>query len=278
MKRVDMFEGKKIQHYVWQYYLRPWVTEGQLYCRSGGRIDRRSPKRVSAERYFYQTVELTPEEIAFIEEFLISISPPELKLIHHEWLKTFTLPYKLLDQLKAKGIKEENLNVFKGFIDKNLYEEIHTKMESDSIKYLDSLVKSDSRFYKDADARAEFLHFVNAQYFRTKRIKTGVRESAGEKLNERVGLNFERIWNPLSVLMVMNVTRNIYAEDFKLVLFENRTLMPFVTGDQPVVNTFATEVPKGDQVKGLELYFPISPGIAILITPEFNSEVQHSGA
>jgi len=56
-----------------------------------------------------------------------------------------------------------------------------------------------------------------------------------------------------------------------LLLLQNNSDVPFITGDQPVINTKATyHSSTNDLTEELELYYPISPTIAILINLKSN--------
>jgi dethiobiotin synthetase len=54
--------------------------------------------------------------------------------------------------------------------------------------------------------------------------------------------------------------------NFKMLLILNRSKVPFITGDQPVINTFNRSKYSKELVEKLEFYYPVSPNIAILIT------------
>lgn len=54
--------------------------------------------------------------------------------------------------------------------------------------------------------------------------------------------------------MALNITQNVKS---KLVICENRTVLPFITGDTPIV------VKPGSSAQLTVLYYPISPEISV---------------
>ena len=50
-----------------------------------------------------------------------------------------------------------------------------------------------------------------------------------------------------------------------MILIHNDLGMPFITGDQPVINTYAVNAINA-QIDNVEFYYPVSPTLAILIS------------
>lgn len=80
--------------------------------------------------------------------------------------------------------------------------------------------------------------------------------------------NYEKIWGAIRQILATNITWELYSKrgQYHLVLLENKTSVLFITGDQPVINTFAFTSENVNEIKDLEFYYPLSPYIAILIT------------
>ncbi|MES2614071.1 MAG: DUF4238 domain-containing protein, partial [Bdellovibrionota bacterium] len=98
------------------------------------------------------------------------------------------------------------------------------------------------------------------------------------------GIDLEKIWFPLSHILALTLSDSLIdisctdPKKFELILLKNNSSIPFITSDQPVVNTFVTDadIRKQTEVKELELYYPISPTRAVLITqniPSLNSKI-----
>ena len=81
-----------------------------------------------------------------------------------------------------------------------------------------------------------------------------------EATREFDSVKTENIWNVLSHIYATKMGRNIFVKDeYHLVLMENKTDLPLITGDQPVVNTYAVGKPLTEHATDLEFYYPISP-------------------
>lgn len=53
---------------------------------------------------------------------------------------------------------------------------------------------------------------------------------------------------------------------FDLLLVKNATDVPFITGDQPVVNTKVTPETRGEPPTECELFYPVSPTRAVVVS------------
>lgn len=69
-------------------------------------------------------------------------------------------------------------------------------------------------------------------------------------------------------LFLMNVGWSFFCDRkrWKLVLIRNPTGAVFITGDQPVINTFATGLDGAESVEDVEFVYPLSPRCALLLT------------
>ncbi|WP_411267076.1 DUF4238 domain-containing protein [Chlorobaculum sp. MV4-Y] len=85
-------------------------------------------------------------------------------------------------------------------------------------------------------------------------------------------INLEKIWNILSHIYSTNIGWSLYADrrSLQFVLLENQSSKQFVTGDQPVINTYGTSDPKKPPQR-LEFYYPISSFIALLLVDRKNN-------
>jgi Protein of unknown function (DUF4238) len=83
-------------------------------------------------------------------------------------------------------------------------------------------------------------------------------------MRERAGQDLSRIWDT-ATHMFANIGMGLFLErkQRKLILVQNRTDVPFITGDQPIINLH------GDGVRppeALSFYYPISPTLALILT------------
>jgi len=259
---------KRKQHYVWRYYLRSWSENEKIFCLRDGKIFESNLMGVANKRDFYRLKELNLDDIKFIKKFAIDPSPPHLQKLHYNLIKQFnSIPFELKSYVDSKGIDDSKL---KGEIDKainNLEEDLHGGIESSAIKYIDSILREDIKFFNTDEGKMEFIYFLCVQYMRTQKIKLSVLNATS--VNKSI--NTEKIWNVLSHILATNMGWNLYANrKFKMVLLKNNSVKEFITGDQPVINTYATSVSNLTPPDKLEFYYPVSPSLAILITEKEN--------
>jgi hypothetical protein len=88
-------------------------------------------------------------------------------------------------------------------------------------------------------------------------------------LNPSYEAQFERTWNLLSHIFAINIGASIYAErsKFNMILLKNDSPKEFITADQPVVNSCVQDGSPTPPEK-VELYYPVSPRLAVLITED----------
>lgn len=268
---------KKInQHYVWRRYLRPWSsngkTDGKIHCYFLRDAKKANPnlQGVAVKRYFYKLNELSNDDIAFIKKLIIDPTEEHLQQLNMNWIEIFNFIYELRNQLVEKGTTNSEAN---SIIDEhiiNFEEDLHCSIEDGATKYIDSILQHDISFYKSDHDCMEFLRYLCVQYLRTNKIKSRIISSLS-KYNKYVDIN--KIWNVLSHIMATNVAYSFYAERniSRIVLLINNTSNVFITGDQPVINTYSIDKALNAVPLEMELYYPVSPNVAILITkkPEY---------
>ena len=255
------------QHHVWRYYLEAWAEGGTFACCRNGNVFGCQPKSVATQRYFYRIEELVGSDFAFIERIFLAQMSPYLQQLSRSWLHMINAPFKHIERLREQGVDEEKLGLVRKELENNILEEIHGHVEASGKQYLVQLRAHDTSFFLNKDAKVDFLLFLTTQYFRTTKIKANMLDSAGRAIKEQLGYDMEKIWNPVSYVFATSTSYSISGdESFGLVLLNNKTATSFLTGDQPVLNTRATYISRNEQVREIELYYPISPIVAILVT------------
>lgn len=266
------------QHYVWQAYLKPWTTDDKLFCLREGTVFQTNTKAIANRRYFYKSPELDLSDLKFIEELITSQAVPFLQRIHRSWLDTLIIPFRKIKVMEEKGCDQDKLNEIRKHFENNMIEELHAQIENSSITYLEDLLKGNLDFYSIEESKFEFLLFLGFQYTRTNKIRTNLLK--GLKSEPTFYSRMEKIWSIASILFSINIAQGIAARPFNLVLLTNNTEDTFIAGDQPIINTHATNIPQDTQVSQLELYYPISPRLAVLITDNMaykNDSLELSG-
>jgi hypothetical protein len=257
---------KRRQHHVWQRYLKSWAVDDKIYCLKDGAIFATNTTNVAVERDFYKLQKLTPDDVALIENLIIAPAHPLAKQNHENLLRQFTLPARFVEENRDRL---HNLDKIEELLDvhhTNALEDYHAGIEDSFLPTLEDLLRNDLSFYESNDRCIGFLYFICNQYMRTK----GIRERSIERVKGRNEQDLSRIWNIAALMLAYNIGMGLFLErkSRKLILVENRTDVPFITGDQPIINLH------GDGLRPPEelcLYYPLSPNVALLLT-EVDSE------
>lgn len=138
----------------------------------------------------------------------------------------------------------------------DVMEHLHSQVEASFIPSLKCALDGDISFYDDERCIA-FLDYLTKQHMRTRGIKERVAASS-----KPVGdADMRRAWSMLSFMFAQNIGGNLYHERKRrrLMLLRNATDIPFITGDQPVINLLAM-LP---QTTRLTIFYPLSPKLAL---------------
>lgn len=270
--------GDKVrrQHYVWRNYLRAWANEKDIiHCLRENRIFSSNLMGVAQRRDFYRLQELDEDDIFWIERLLIKPSPEFLQPLHRNLLSMFNAPFKMIEELKKRGIGGDEFEKQSDIIINNAHEKIHTIIEGQAIPWIEKLQNKDISFYQNDENRRSFLYFISTQYFRTNKIRTSMinQLSDSTELLKRAPkefqskkYNIEKLWGIMIHILATNLSYNLSHLKYKIVLIENDSSLPFITGDQPLINTFAVGMQPGFTPKKLDFYYPISPSVAVWLT------------
>ncbi len=287
---VGIHVEKINQHYVWRAYLKPWGVNGQVYCHRNGSTRLRSTRRVASEDLFYSIPEIKDEDVPFLELFAVAQSPEGLQNSHRKYLIECRKPWlvkRYLEDLGPDGFKALELTGL-GFEGEDLdhatlyrkaltqaneaiandEEDYLSDIETEFQPHLRSLVEGNTSFYQDPAKAAEFVRYISVQYLRTKNI----RESVADAFKSSP-LDVTRLWVLFSHIYAINVGRSFFAQrhEFKIVPVENQTSVPFITGDQPILNLHGNPY-TNDVPPDMELYYPLSPTRAMFYVKSTNDE------
>ncbi|MCL4485127.1 MAG: DUF4238 domain-containing protein [Nitrospirae bacterium] len=251
---------KRQQHHVWKSYLRAWAKDEKIFCLQGGRIFESNISGVAVERDFYKLPTLNKKDVEYIN-LLIGNSPNPLTRLYKDFLMLFSIFGLLKDNLPPHMANDPE---FESLIDQqiiNIEEDFHSSIESNMSPIMAAIRQRDISFYNDDEQCIKFLHFLSLQLFRTK----GVRERVIKK-SYPADFNIDNCWNILRNIHAMDVGDNLFLDRKKrpLFLIENNTGVPFITGDQPVINLFSSPQPT-EALTMLALYYPITPWLAIIL-------------
>ncbi len=258
---------KKRQHYVSRYYLKAWSnSKEQIYCLRENKIFFSNLMGVAQEKYFYELQNLTEDEVSLINRLAINTSPESMRESHLDFLNKYLLVFNVEKTLKNKiiPIKQKDFDKTMNMMKKNFEEDYHAHIEGIGHKYLDLIKNQNIEFYynEDSEDRIAFLFFINLQYMRTKKRRNSI---INEFKNDNI--NMRKLWPIMAHIFSTNIALSLHIDkEFKLVLLKNETGIKFITGDQPLINTYGIQDKKLLEHDELEFYYPISPKLAILIT------------
>jgi len=254
--------GRKLHHLVPRFYLRAWANrEEQVYCLQDGRILRPNVKNVCAQNYFYRLQALSQEDVDFLRTAIINDSPKALKAVHEQLIGAFTRPFALKQKLLAadSASPEAMAQIERLIVELN--EDVHTSVEERFRPYLHAMIEGKLDFLKDPPRAAEFFWGLALQYMRTDYLKRARRPIERERLER-----YNRIANLLAHIVAFNAGFSLFLDrgSLTIMLLDNRTAVPFVTGDQPVINIAAN--PKSTKPPArFDLFYPLSPQKAMLL-------------
>jgi hypothetical protein len=248
------------QHYVWRKYLRAWAPQESIWCLRNGKLFRSGLMGVGQEKDFYRIKEMSAEDIKFLRDFC-SVQSPGLRKVNLNWIGLFNKIFELKNSMLEGGADADQLEQAMTQASIQLEESFQGAIEQRGVDPLDALLKGDASFYRDISGKTAFVHFLCTQYTRTKAMK----ERALLKEYRLAVRDPEVIWNAMAHIIATSLGSSLVREQYDLFLLRNNTATPFITGDQPVINVHATAVAPGAPVKDLDLYYPISPSLAVLV-------------
>lgn len=252
----------KKQHYVWRFYLIPWTDgKGSIACCRSNKVFRSDLMGIGQENYFYKLIEISDNDAWWIEKISLNGNEPDLlREMCISWINTYRLPYQTINLLKQSGITEEEQ--FEKII-KEGEENVYGQTEHLGQPYLEKLYKEDLSFYATPEGKSDFNIFICDQFFRTKKRLESLANSPNR------GIDLQRLWpvfrHIFSTKLAFTLTYNLNKQ-FKIFLLHNNTEFNFITGDQPVINRYATKEFQGKPIDKFEFYYPITPKLAVLLT------------
>lgn len=244
--------------------MRAWSDNEQVWCYRDDKIFLTNLMNIGQERDFYRLKDLTDQDIEVIGLIVNKSHSEMIKKLNHGWIELFTAVFKIREKVNDLGISDSD---FEQEIEKkivNLSENFHSNIESGAIKFLEGMLTNNTDFLSDEDSAIEFIHYLCVQYFRTKNTK----ENIGNAVSELRVLDIDKAWNILSHIFATTLGCSIYVERalWSAVILQNRTNTLFITGDQPIINTYAAFGKEVTEHDHLEFYYPLSPNKALLLT------------
>ena len=259
------------QHYVWQKYLEPWTVKDKkgrkIWCL---RKDSRIPflvdtKNVAVERDFYRLSKASEADMNFVRFLVFNRKTNQvLHSLNEGWIKGFELLFRahkiVVSHPKTNHQARELLE--KELIEHQ--EKAYAKMEAGAVSYLAALQRNDVSFFAAENHATQFSYFLAHQYFRTKAIRDRIRATFAGSDAEC----FDRVWPIMRYVFATNIGFAIFSERraVQLQVLRAPPDIEFITSDQPAINTYGAFVSETTPVKEMEIFYPISPSRAAILS------------
>jgi hypothetical protein len=268
-------------HYVWAYYLSAWSSEKDKsvwHITKRGNISKDSVKGLSREEDFNKIHALSDSDVAYIELWP-SGNSPSLQDFHKSQIQFFKKASTLIDShigLEHLKAYEELKNISES-IQFGVFEQTHTIIENLAKPVIDELKRGNAECLKQGKNMTSFCNFLAQQLFRTKKVKDKCLKGIhliNKKSDDADAFKklFERNWWFLSYKLALNMGSSLCstAASDHHTFIRNNTDIDFITSDCPVINIHESSGAGslGKSPEALDLYFPISPKAAYIISSE----------
>jgi Protein of unknown function (DUF4238) len=256
---LRMPERKHRQHHVWQHYLKPWASGGNIFSLIDGKPCQPNTKNVAVERHFYRLRRLTKTDIALVKLF-IDAGPSHARRLHEDFVAALLMPRAFVEQHKEHLKNPADMEELLLTQEINVLEDYHASIEDSFTPKLLAIRNGDLSFYDDTHECIMFARYMATQYMRTK----GIKVRTIEIFLRKNGLDIGRVWDIASLMQGVNIGCSLFLgrNRQQLMLLRNNTELEFITGDQPVINLHG-----GDRSKAPEqlcMYYPVDPRAALI--------------
>jgi Protein of unknown function (DUF4238) len=223
-------------------------------------------KNVAVGRDFYRLRDLHEGDSDFVR--YLAFRPEtnaKLRELNDGWISRFELFLKLLRTARSHPKASQNLLSALDAQMIEFQENEYARMEDGAVSQLAALQAGDASFFEDVDQAISFSYFLAHQYFRTKAIRDRIRDSFPEQAQKE---RFDRTWPIFRYVYATNIGYSIFAhrKTVKLQVLQAAPGMEFITGDQPAINTHGAFVSADTPVDDLELFYPVSPSRAVIMS------------
>lgn len=255
--RKIMSTVKKQQHYVWKNYFKPWTSNGQISCLRNQKVFQTSINNIAQEHFFYKSDSLNVEEYNLVKG-IINYMHPTAHDSQFELLSIYLQTSSYDEYLKKCGL-----------------EDFHGIVEVNFMHVLENIYARDISFFKNERDKNDFSFFIGCQYSRTSKMRNNLINSF-DRFNDfpsKEKISPEKISKPLQMIFGNTIGNWVYSKS-KLCLLLNNSSANFITGDQPVINIKSDPLDLITPPQKIELYFPITPKLALLMTDDNKEEIQ----
>jgi hypothetical protein len=257
----------KNQHYVWKHYLQAWAVDEQLtfYRQRDRDTITTNPKNVASSRYFYGVETFTDTELQYLEAVAQRARTELGRKVNGNFVKLFTMTTRLRRLIAsmppADQEAREKTELLLQAAERGMGESWHVAIEHKGAPFLDRLRAGDASFWADEKEASDFCVYLGTQFTRTARMSKAI-----QAVELPIGLDLARLWPVESHLWATEIGAgfvNNRATTHATIL-TNETAVPFITGDQPVINLQPQTATRS------VFYYPITPKTALRLSTTQN--------
>lgn len=265
---------KQRQHYVWEHHLRSWSnSSNQIWCY---RLDDKNcfltnTGNVAHERYFYQSKELSIDDVNYLINVIIGTGDMEnLRDYFMELIYLNNLPFLLKKYCKTTNQNSTN-DVLDKFI-KKFREDVFANEECRFIPILEKIKNNDLSFIGNPKEINVLYSFLVSQYFRTKRSREKIMRSLNnDDINNYFHCNKDSVINIVCAIFSARTTLSMEREGYNISFVKNNTDKNFIVGDQPIINVlWENEDKRNEEIK---LVYPINPKLCIVLSKNCDPDI-----
>jgi hypothetical protein len=223
-------------------------------------------KNVAVERDFYRLTDLNKGDTEFVRALAFShATRPTLRDLNERWISMFETFVAL--QRAARTHPNADAAAL-ATLDRAMIEyqeNAYMRMEDAAIEPLTALQAGDVEFFNDDERAASFSYFLAHQYLRTKAVRDRIQKTW---LQADETDRFDRTWPIFRYVFATNLGYSIFAHRhaMRLQILHAPAPMEFITADQPAINTYGAFVQPDPLSENFELYYPLSPTRALIIS------------
>ncbi len=258
----------KKQHYVWRHYLSTWKNNPDDKGIWTGLLEQKVIRKISLmdvaqKSYFYKLEELTDAELDFLKNFSKSL-PEKAKSVAEDIVNRYSLYMQMKRNIATN--KTQNNDEYMCQVKKTEAETIETiqsKIENLGFGLIKCQNIKDVQLLVE-ESEDDILYYLFVQYSRTRAMKSRAVESMQDR--EDMQEIAQKCWPFFNLVCAKQLAENMAKKnDYRFVYVHNKGRVPFIAGDQPVINAKSNDVDENGFAKDLELYYPLSPKAALVI-------------
>lgn len=286
----------KRQHLVWRNYLSQWTddinsTNGNLCCyfkQTKKVLENVNINNLAVERYTYDISNINENDKSYVCNLLNAwlCKKTDLKLQgvivnNNDIFKKDFIENNIISEIEINGIDILNILYSENFPfdgPTSLEKYISLQKKVTLYKMLSSEINSDNEIsnneYKQKDLdnqedkRFKFYEYISNQFLRTWKTKENILYAKEETLkmfpSSDLAKTTSSIFPLLMVIYTFILANALCENNFYIELIKNTSNQNFITGDCPVINLIADYNLKEENLKKLELFYPITPKLAII--------------